>query len=119
MTDVVRSRPAMTALWASVIVGPPAWAVHIVLGGAMVHRACESRSWWWGLHGLTLATALPTAAGLAYCIAVARREPDPEDAPTPFGRTRFIAIGGALIAAISLMLIFLEGSYVLFIDACG
>jgi hypothetical protein len=119
MTDVARSRPAMTALWYGFSVGPVAWAVHIVGAAALVQYSCNAERWKWTLHALTLATAVPTAIGLAICLRIARRIPDPEDAPSPGGRTDFLAKVGALTAAISLALILLEGSYVLFLHSCG
>jgi hypothetical protein len=119
MTDVARSRPAMTALWYGFSVGPVAWAVHIVGDAALVQWSCNDPRWKWTLHALTIATAIPTAIGLAICVGIARQARDPEDAATPGGRTDFLAKVGALSAAISLALILLEGSYVLFLHHCG
>ncbi|MDQ1374633.1 MAG: hypothetical protein QOJ09_1971 [Actinomycetota bacterium] len=118
MTGIARPRPAMTALWYGFSVGPVTWAIHIVGDAALVQYACNATRWHWTLHALTLATAIPTAIGLAICLSIARRIPDPEDAASPAGRTDFLAKVGALTSAISLALILLEGSYVLFIRRC-
>jgi hypothetical protein len=119
MTDVARVRPSMRGIWFGLTVGPPAWLVHIVGQGAFVRYACNDGGAHWWLHVLTVVTAVPTAAGLAICLAAFRRIPDSEGAATPAGRTRFLAGVGALVAAISLALILLEGSYVLFISSCA
>jgi hypothetical protein len=109
----------MTALWYGFSVGPAAWAAHLVGDAALVRYACNDRGVHWWLHGLTVATAVPTIIGLAICLRVAQSISDPEDAPSPEGRTRFLAIVGAYTAAISLALILLEGAYVFFISDCA
>jgi hypothetical protein len=119
MTSVSDSRAGMTALWYGFSVGPIAWAAHLVGDAALVRYACNDPSVHWWLHGLTVATAVPTVVGIAICAGVARRIPLPEDAPSPDGRTRFLAIVGAYTAAISLALILLEGAYVFFISHCA
>ena len=119
MTSVSSSRAGMTALWYGFSVGPIAWAAHLMGDAALVRYACNDPGVHWWLHGLTVATAVPTVVGLAICAGVARRIPESEDAPSPDGRTRFLAIVGAYTAAISLALILLEGAYVFFISHCA
>jgi hypothetical protein len=118
MSSVI-SRPPMTALWYGFSVGPVAWAIHIVGDAALVRYACNDPRHHWWLHGLTVATAVPTLIGLAICMGVARRIAATEDAPSVDGRTRFLAVVGAYLAGISLALILLEGVYVLFIGHCA
>lgn len=120
MTDAaqVTAKRGMTAVWFGFAIGPAAWAVHIVGQAALVAFSCNAPRWSWTLHLLTVVTAVPTAVGLALCLAAIRRSADPEDAPSPSGRTRFVAAVGALTAAISLALILWEGSYVFFISRC-
>ena len=119
MTEVARSRPATTAVWSGFVVGPVAWAAHLMGQAAFVRYACNDPGWHWALHLMTVVTAVPTIAGLAICLGAARRITDGEDAATPPGRTRFLALLAAFTAAISLALILLEGSYVLFISSCA
>ena len=119
MTDVSESRTGLIGLWFALAIGPAAWAIHLMGQAAFVRYACNDPEWHWALHGLTVATALPTIVGLAICWAIVRRTPDPEDAATPGGRTRFLALVAAFTAAISLGLILLEGSYVLWISDCA
>ena len=119
MTGVAHSRSGMAALWYGFSVGPVAWAAHILGDAALVRYACNDPNVRWWLHGLTVITAVPTIIGLAICLGVARRIAAPEDAPSPDGRTRFLAVVGAYIAGISLALILLEGAYVFFISDCA
>ncbi|MEY2476491.1 MAG: hypothetical protein QOG87_1806 [Actinomycetota bacterium] len=119
MTGVAHSRSGMAALWYGFSVGPAAWAAHIVGDAALVRYACNDPSMHWWLHGLTVITGVPTVIGLAICLRVARSIPAPEDAPSPEGRTRFLAVVGAYIAGISLALVLLEGAYVFFISDCA
>lgn len=119
MTEVARPRPATTAIWYGFVVGPVAWAAHLMGQAAFVRYACNDPGWHWALHLMTVVTAVPTIAGLVICLGAARRIPDGEDAGTPPGRTRFLALLAAFTAAISLALILLEGSYVLFISSCA
>jgi hypothetical protein len=108
-------------LWVAITAGPALWALHLVGAGAVVEYACNTGGSEWPMHALTIATALPTVAALLYCVRVARVDPpdEPEGAGTLAGRTRFLAVFGALTVAISLALIVLEGSYVLFISPCA
>jgi hypothetical protein len=119
VTDIARSRTAMTGLWYALAVGPAAWAAHITGQAAFVRYACNDPEWHWVLHALTVATAVPTIVGLLICRSLLARSPDPEEAGSPAGRTRFLALLAAFTAAISLALILLEGSYVLFISDCA
>lgn len=119
MTDVSAPRRGLTGLWFALAIGPAAWAIHLMGQAAFVRYACNDPEWRWVLHGLTVVTALPTMAGLAICWAIVRRTPGPEDAATSAGRTRFLALVAAFTAAISLGLILLEGSYVLWISGCA
>jgi hypothetical protein len=111
----------MKPLWAAIIAGPALWLVHLVGTGALAEHSCTGGTDW-AMHALTAMTAAPTLLAVLYCLRVAREAPsaDPyaEAAATFEARTRFLALFGALTAAISLALILLEGSYVLFIDAC-
>jgi hypothetical protein len=105
-------------LWLAIAAGPTLWVAHLTFGSALVEYACTKSEWEWAIHGLTVATALPVVAAALYCLRLARRVPHAEDAGTLAGSVRFLALFGLLTAAISLALILLEGSYVLFIDAC-
>jgi hypothetical protein len=119
MTEIARSPRAMTALWYGFAVGPAAWAAHLMGQAAFVRYACNDPGWHWALHLMTAVTAVPTVVGLVICLGIARRVTEGEDAGTPPGRTRFLALLAAFTAAISLALILLEGSYVLFISSCA
>ena len=119
MTGVAHSRSGMTALWYGFSIGPIAWATHIMGDAALVRYACNDPNVHWWLHGLTVITAVPTVIGVALCMGIARRIAAAEDAPSPAGRTRFLAVVGAYTAGISLALIVLEGVYVFFISHCA
>ena len=119
MTQAAASRQAMTGIWFGFVVGPVAWAAHLMGQAAFVRYACNDPGWHWALHLMTVVTAVPTIVGLALCMGVTRRLADGEDEPTRAGRTRFLALVAAFTAAISLGLILLEGSYVLFISSCA
>jgi hypothetical protein len=108
----------MTLLVLAIAAGPVLWMAHLSGASALVEYTCTEHRFEWAIHALTVATALPVLAATLYCVALARAEPDPEVAGTVAGRTRFLALFGALTAVISLALILLEGSYVLFISAC-
>jgi hypothetical protein len=105
-------------LWLAIAAGPTLWVVHLVGASALVEWACESERREWTIHALTVLTALPVLAAVAWCLRAAGTAPAPEEDGTVAGRTRFLALFGALTAAISLALILFEGSYALFIPPC-
>jgi hypothetical protein len=109
-------------VWAAVLIGIPAWLVHLVFEAAMVEVVCRHPSWLWTLHLATALTALVTLGGMAVCFDLLRAAgpPDPEgDDGSPVGLTRFLGGLGLLVGAANLALILLEGSYVIFVRRCG
>ena len=106
-------------LWLVLGAGMGAWAIHIVGGTAMARLSCNDSRYRWAEHGLTLATAAITAAALLVCVTLVRRTPGDDESSGPAGRTRFLGLVGALVNAISLALILVEGFYVLVFRGCG
>jgi hypothetical protein len=117
MTTTQVDRRSLVALWVPSTVPIAAWAVHLVGSSALARVACTHHLTW-VLHVLTAATALVCVG----CGVVAWRlasAPGDEEDGTPSGRTRFLGLFGLLVVAINLVLILLEGSYVLFLSSCG
>ena len=105
-------------VWAAVLVGIPAWAVHLVFTAAMARFVEVHPGWMWTMHLATAVTALATLAGMAICadlLRVAGRPDTHGDDASAAGLTRFLAALGLLVGVSNLMLILLEGSYVIFV----
>ena len=115
-------------VWAAVFVGIPAWVSHLVFEAAMVHFTDEHHGWEWTLHAATLATALVTIAGLAVCADLYRRAERERRARPPLTEdddasdialSRFLGMLGVLLGISNLVLILVEGFYVLVVRHGG
>ncbi|WP_104203852.1 hypothetical protein [Billgrantia saliphila] len=106
-------------LWTGWLVGPAAWALHLMGSYLLISRACETGAMW-TLHGMTLVTLLMALVG----VAVAWRQWDragrrwPGSGDGKVSRIRFMAVMGWLISALSALLIVAEGVPNFFLSPC-
>jgi hypothetical protein len=108
------------AVWLAALIGIPAWIAHLTFLAAMVPFTDNHSGWEWTLHAATAITALITLAGMAVCwdlwrsAGVEVADPDTPDV-SPAALSRFLGFFGLVIGATNLVLILVEGSYVLFV----
>jgi hypothetical protein len=90
-----REGPRVTQLWASILLGPIAWAIDFVLGYAVVHHECSTGAMRWLYVSSVIAVLVSLfAAYLGWdCNRRLPREV-PEDAGTVLGRSRAMALAG-------------------------
>lgn len=100
-------RPALLVLL--VFGGTIAWAIRFGLGYLLVPTACEVGDW--VLHLVTLVTAAAAVLALVRSLGWARRVTNPA--------VRFSLWFGVALDVFFLGAILLEGSGVLFVDACA
>jgi len=125
---------ASIAPWFALLGGGAAWALHLVIGYALVEIACHSdrlAGTTFGLgtgHALGLALTVVAAvtalgaAGVAWAMAGDGIPMDPVDdagAPEALGRRRFIAYVGVVMNGLFLLAIVLAGLPFLFLSMCG
>lgn len=108
-TDGSRIRPGWGAFVLLVFGGTIAWAVRFALGYLLVPTACEIGEWI--LHVVTVASAAAAVAALVLSSRWASRVTDPS--------LRFTLWFGMALDVFFLGAILLEGSGVLFVDACA
>lgn len=102
------ARPGWTTLLLLIFGGTIAWAIRFGAGYLLVPTACVAGAW--VLHLVTVLTALAAAAALLFSLRGMRRIDDTS--------VTFVLGGGAALNAFFLAAILLEGSGVLFVDAC-
>ncbi len=103
-------------VWFAAFGGIAIWTVHLVFVVSAEHWSYLHSEYRWTLHAATVICALATVAALAlswrlFRIAEGSDPASNDDA----GQLLFLAQLGLLVGAISLALVLLEGSYVLFI----
>jgi uncharacterized membrane protein SirB2 len=103
--------------WTAIVVPIAAWTVHIVALASIVQFVCEHPGLEWIMHTLTVVLALVCVGCLALAWRTARL-PNGEDAGSTTANLRFLSHVGLAVAAVNLLLIVVEGSYVFFIDPC-
>ena len=101
--------PSIVKGWIAIGGGIAAWAVHIVASASLVDLACEKRAEW-PLHALTAVCVVGALAALVVAIRLTR---------TPSPPWRFVGWVGVISSLANLLLILLEGSYVLFLKPCA
>jgi hypothetical protein len=102
--------------WFAVSAGVAMWAVHITGEASLVRLAQLHPGVVWAMHGLTAFTALVTIIALLLSIRYARWDDAHEGDGTPAGRTRFLGLLGVIFNVVNLMLILLEGLYVVVVE---
>jgi hypothetical protein len=112
-------------VWTAVLIGIPAWIAHLVFEASMVGFTSAHPGWRWTLHLATGGAALVTLAGMAICFDLIRLadrsgpgDVERDDASSST-LTRFLGEFGLLLGATNLVLILLEGSYVIFVRRGG
>jgi hypothetical protein len=104
--------------WSVIVVPIAAWTVHMFALASLVQLACEHPGVKWVMHALTVGLSLACIG----CLALARRYarlPNGEDAVSTKANLRFLSHVGLAVAAVNLLLIALEGLYVLFLNPCS
>lgn len=95
-------------LWAGWVLGPVAWALHLVGSYLLVGWVCSSGGYW-ALHALTLATLALALLGAL----LSWRGRTADGAPG-----RFISTGGVVVALASGLVVVVEGIPNFILDAC-
>ncbi len=117
------AQPSITGgfwMWFGVVSGIGAWMVHITVLAAIVQFTCNAGpAWLWASHATTVATAAVTACGMLMCVRMIRRAGADEAAGNLAGSVNFLGRFGLITGGLSLAVILLEGSFVLFIDPCA
>ena len=91
------------------------WIVHLGTMAALVPYVHNHPSKWWLFWVDTGVLAAATLACIVIAFAIAARENADVLDGTRSGRTRFLAVQGVLAGVVNLILILVEGSYVLFL----
>jgi hypothetical protein len=107
---VEKPAPSARAAWFAVVAPIVAWLVHLTTEASLVQHTCTSSGTQWPMHAVTAVCVAVTLSAMAVALRMAQ---------TPEGPWRFIGLLGLILAAANLVLILLEGSYVLFIKACA
>jgi hypothetical protein len=102
--------------WLALSAGVAMWAVHIVGEASLVRLAQLHPNVVWAMHALTAVTALVTLVALLISLHYARWDDAHEGDGTPAGRTRFLGLLGVIFNVVNLMLILLEGLYVVVVE---
>ncbi len=106
--------------WFAVLCGIVAWMIHIIVVSSFVEFICNtSDAWLWVMHLATVVTAGATVLAMWLCLRLMRLAGAGEEAGDLAGSTYFLGLFGLITGGLSLALILLEGSYVLFIDPCA
>ncbi|MGQ7261235.1 hypothetical protein [Vreelandella sp. V005] len=106
-------------LWASWVLGPIAWALHLLGSYMLVPWVCETGHHW-ALHISTLLTLVVSLLG----VWLAWRQWGKAGRHWPGGshrrtsRLRFMAVGGIILSALSALLIMAEGIPNFYLGAC-
>ena len=97
-----------------------AWMAHLFFASSFVQYTCDTPGTRWGQHVATLVcAAIAASAGWVGYRFYREGQPDTEDAGTRRGANHFIGLLGMIFAAVNLLLILAEGSYVVLIHpAC-
>ena len=98
------------AAWYAVVAPIVAWLVHLSAEASLVQHTCNSSGTQWPMHAVTAVCVAVTLSAMAVAFRMAQH---------PSGPWRFLGLLGVILGAANLVLILLEGSYILFISACG
>jgi hypothetical protein len=108
-----------TAAWATHLIFSAAWAVEGGRGRSAASAMCGHGPTW-PLHLATLVTAAVCVVALGAAWVVYRHRDDALSGSGSIeGQLRFLGLLGLGVAAVNLLLIVVEGSYVFFLRSCG
>jgi hypothetical protein len=105
-----RTVPSARAAWYAVVAPIVAWLVHLTAEASLVQHTCNSSGTQWPMHAVTAVCVAVTLSAVAVAFRMSQ---------TPEGPWRFLGLLGLILAGANLVLILLEGSYVVFIKACA
>jgi hypothetical protein len=109
-TAVRAEAPSARAAWFAVVTPIVAWLVHLTGEASLVRLTCNRSGGQLPMHLLTAGCIAATLWAIAVALRIARH---------PDGPWRFIGLLGLILGGANVVLILLEGSYVLFINACA
>jgi hypothetical protein len=97
-------------IWFAVFGGIAAWLIHLTAGAALIRLSCDHRDVLYVIHAVTAAAVMVTlvAMRLSWRLRTA-----PDDS------RQFLGSLGLLIGGTNVVLILLEGSFVLFLSPCA
>ena len=104
------SVPSARAAWYAVVAPIAAWVVHLCAEASLVQHTCNSSGTPWPMHAVTGVCIAVTLSAMAVAFRISQ---------TPAAPWRFVGLMGVIVGAANLVLILLEGSYVVFIKACA
>jgi hypothetical protein len=112
--------------WSAIVVPTAAWAVHLVFTASFAGFGGRGRAGTapcsvgpeWPMHLATAVTALACVAG-AFAAHAVYRYHDGSGSGSLAGQYRLLGLIGYASAAFNLVLILVEGSYVIFLGHCG
>jgi hypothetical protein len=102
--------PSARAAWYAVVAPIVAWLVHLCAEASLVQHTCNSAGTQWPMHAVTGVCIAVTLSAMAVAFRISQ---------TPSPPWRFVGLLGVIVGAANLVLILLEGSYVVFIKACA
>jgi len=102
--------PSARAAWYAVVVPITAWLVHLTAEASLVQHTCNASGTQWPMHAVTAVCVAVTLSAMAVALRMSQ---------TPEGPWRFLGLLGVIVGSANLVLILLEGSYVVFIKACA
>jgi len=115
--------------WGAVVASTAAWTSHLLFTAAWAVEGGRARSGpgatcaygtAWPMHVATVLTAGVCVLALVAAGIVYRHRDDADPGSgTLEGQLRFLGLLGLATAAVNLLLILVEGSYVLFLRSCG
>jgi hypothetical protein len=117
-TPEVRDQSQLLA-WATIVMSIAAWTVHIVGLAALVQHVCERPGLEWVMHGMTIGLALVTLLLILACVPGARLPDGDEESGTRHASLRFLSRVAIGVGTANLVLIVVEGVYVVFLDPCA
>ena len=108
-------------LWYAVLAGTGWWMAHLVTEASLVQTGCaHGHRVTWIMHALTAATGLATAQAAWLCVRLVQSARGVgEDEGTRPGRTKFLGWFGLGTNLISLLLIVVEGAYIVWLGPCA
>ena len=112
----------LPALWFGVLAGPLAWAALLQTNYVLSYVACERRQTWMLHLATALAIIVIAMGGLTAWRAMRRSDSDDSEsldtAQTALKRTRFMAVGGAILCAWFALVVFATAIPTLVLHPC-